>query len=307
MTQTALVMTTQGAQYQQAGLALISFLRDCGGTVVRSSRGAGSVLASDQLLLTSDIDWGTEASQAHSYGAVQLGSQHVLVNFNDVSADTTPQNIDIYLCQSAYTGGTLTTRCTESVASTENPSVLTVSLLPWGAMTAGTIFRLWSATAGVGIFWVKENGAAEPGFIFILGRPDASDTYMDGLRDRFLAVGANMQQIVAGGSSARIGAYDSTAGGIMEAHSVVDNFASWTLGVPADGRPRFYPVYWQILTTPTENARAAGTFQLIRATSSALLINRLDPQDPPSDLWEWRSTGGGGAVLWDKAVAGGIT
>jgi hypothetical protein len=163
----------QAAQYRQLGFALIAALRAIGYTDARGSNsvntGNAADYASGRITQASEVVFGTEASQAHSWvcmfppvgkGNPGGGGEHTIqINFNNSNADTTPQNFDVYLARGTYVGGangTTTTR-PSILAGGFELTVLTLAWIPWAAATAGS-FCLWTTEDGDILAGVKRDG-----------------------------------------------------------------------------------------------------------------------------------------------------
>jgi hypothetical protein len=158
----------QAVQYREKGFGIIDDMRSVGWTSGRSSNGtnagAGTDFATGRIEDADDIVFGTEASQAHSWvemippsgkGNPAMGTAfRVFLNFNNSNADTTPQNVDIYLAVGSYSGGSTTTRAT--ITGVEL-SVLAHNMIPWTAALAGSMCS-WTTEDGDVYFASKANG-----------------------------------------------------------------------------------------------------------------------------------------------------
>lgn len=151
---------SQGAQYQQVGLALHDGFLAAGWTIPSSGNGAGTAGAGDNIAVVADIVHAI-AGSAHSWFVAvppvgkgsPAGSEYaVLVDFIEAAGDATPQLINIYLARGTYAGGTNTNRPT--ITGTEAAAALAHNLIPWAAPGSGS-FCVWTTDAGDLYFAVK--------------------------------------------------------------------------------------------------------------------------------------------------------
>lgn len=163
----------QTIQYQEAVFQLIDGLRDCGWTDARGSNSVNTGDASDyangRITQASEVVFGTEASQVHSWVAMFPptgkgnpggGGEHtILINCNNANTDTTPQNVDLYLARGTYVGGangTTTTR-PSILAGGFELSVFAWNIIPWTSATAGSHCH-WTTDDGDFLIAIKQDG-----------------------------------------------------------------------------------------------------------------------------------------------------
>lgn len=237
----------QALQYAQQVFAIISALRARGWTVARSSNGT-TASAADNIATSADIVFGTEASQAHSWAALVPptgkgnptgGVNHrILINCNNSSADTTPQNIDIYLARGTYVGGangTTTTRPSILAGGVEL-AVLSHNVIPWTAALAGS-FCTWSTDDGDLYVMAKANG--DSFFRSLMWIRDDPDNAAGNYNMTIFAANSSTADIVTSGTMQVNGNHraflaDGTgAVSASAAYCVSFNATLWTNGVEA--------------------------------------------------------------------------
>jgi hypothetical protein len=292
----------QGAQYRQIVFALIDYLRDlCGYTIERSCDGV-TAGAGDLIVDESDIVWGTENTENHSWallrpptgkgnpsGGGQLG---VIVNCDHINAaDLTPQNVNLILGHGpVLTNGDTETRCT---LQTED-NALQITIVPWAEPISGSICRYENSNNDL-IFLVKANG--ELFFrtaVIIASDPDnaignntlwmfAVGTVVDCLTVSQLAGQANFRSLRADGTNPSAS---------VAMHSSALNLSNWTNGQEAvQGRVPWRDI--EILSNGIgTEARNLGLFRDVLACPPQTPFNQADPNDDGGEApYEWRSIG----------------
>lgn len=154
----------QAIQYREAVFGLHTALLAAGWTVERSCDSV-SVSASNTWLSAANCVFGTETSQAHAWncylsplgkGRPGAGRYRLMLNCNNSNADATPNNLELYMCYGAYTGGSTTTRA--SAGSTET-AVITWAMLNFTGAITGR-FCYWYTSDGDVYFGIKHDGTS---------------------------------------------------------------------------------------------------------------------------------------------------
>src|SRR5262245_47530194 len=81
----------QAVQYREAWLSVWLGIVSLADAIVRTCNGVATS-ATNNILTTSDVVFGTAASQAHSWGIARFGVEYIVWEANGSNADTTPQN-----------------------------------------------------------------------------------------------------------------------------------------------------------------------------------------------------------------------
>lgn len=285
----------QVVQYRQICFALHTLMLQVS-TIVSSSNGTTTAGAGNNIASAADIVFNTGATN-HAWATYFLGGNtYVQFDFNADAADLTPQLVTAYICQAAYTGGSLTTRPSPSVADRES-SAFAISLVPWAAPVAGHFTATWSPAAQIFYFLVKQDGAAYQGITFFIERPVAGDEVFDGVRDWYM--GTLTGNGIA--TTIRMPGIDGTAGIATGTQYSFEYSASGnTNGQYADGRTRRSTILVGANSNVAEDRRCAGYMRLQMAHPLNLPLNDEDSSDPPADLWTWKALGAN-SYLWLKS------
>ena len=282
----------QADQYREAVYALINALRARGWTIPRSSNGT-TASAADNIASKADIVFGTEASQAHTWaylkppvgkGAPIGGVEHtILINCNNSNADTTPQNVDLYLGKGTYVGGaggTTTTKPTILAGGFEG-AVKALNIIPWAAATAGK-FSINSADDG-DLFMTIKQDAISSIYAWFYVRDDLDNAVgnyvmtMHGsssTSDQLTASGinntANMRGLTTSGGA------DLAA---MECNCLAwDGMGSFTAGKESNtNRVPFRDI--EVTNDAAANSRQLGIFQDLPGVPANAVFAEFDTED----------------------------
>lgn len=295
----------QNAQYQQAGFAFHTWMTTRLGGVVEQS--SNSVVAGIGNNIAGPLDIVHDSpGLPHSWAVYNFGGTRFLIDFNNF-ASAFPQQAELYRNADVYAlDGTINNRPTPAFADRE-AVVISWNLIGWVAPVAGTISYQWSAAQQIGWFYTKQDSASDTASVVFIERAALLDDYYDGIRSWFILAGTDMvSHYNLNFSPGRIGGYDGTAGGTITATSPFGPFpggfaTNFVNGEAGDLRCRLLPTkYWAPNEIPQEDRRVGGYSQLRMKAPALTLVNQVNPNDPPIDVWEWRVLGADG-ILWRKA------
>jgi len=279
----------QAVQYRQACYSLKTFLLSGGWTVERSSNGT-TADGNDNWDSVSDIVFGTEASQAHSWisliaptgkGNPSGGSNYrLLLNCDNSNADTTPQTLVFYIARGTYTGGSTTTRPT--ITGVED-TALTINFIPWTTATGGSICTWYTDDGDVYVghkadgdtffrfFWMIRDDLVDSRGNYTMTMSGWTNATSDVVTLGNMTAGTNWRHLRADGSGPSTRAL---------AHSIAFDLNSWPSGAEGSSGRR----YWrdvEILAngSTSADARDMGLLVDVRGTPANTAWMIFDQDD----------------------------
>ena len=279
----------QQVQYREACFNHKEAFVAAGWTVIDSVNGTGSAPAgTDTWNTTSDIVFAAGGSN-HSWCQLRSPSgfltdsetMDIVLDCNNASPDTTPQQMELYCATTpVFSGGTATARPT----SAEETTVLTNgrNIIPWTAVTSGRWTSYYTSRGDVW-FGVKpegilewrhvnhlfsndnSNGGGEGNKRFVLfGRSDAS---FDVFFSSTLVSAANYRGLSPAGTD------QDSANGACTAWDVT----TWSGGISAGGQTISAPI--DIFFDQSTRGRPLGTWPDMYGVPTSLTAGTLDDSE----------------------------
>jgi hypothetical protein len=284
---------TQIDKYKDAFLKLHVAIKAAGHTVSFSSNGV-TADANDNIASASDVVFGTEGSQAHSYVVYQLkpgfngnSTGYLLIDCDEPNTETSPQNLDFYSSISPYSldGTPLVNR---PVTAGSEETILTRNLIGSTANDPHTIHYGFS-TIGDLWFCCSRDGTGDADFGFLM----CSLTGGEGV-NQFVIYAASTNAFKAtsfASSSIMVFYVDNAVASSPLMTSLAFDFTNWSAGRTTSGKPVSYPI--ALASNSSTQARPVGGVVDIRAAAPDNISNEVfDDEDSDalrlvsiSDLW----------------------